>query len=355
MLAAAAAAVVVATASTGASASSDASASTGTTASSGTTYVDPGALQRGPDPRVPYLRTDTDVIHDGARRVHVRFPGRVSSFATVRGGYLIGGQTRTRSWLAVYDHDGHRRELAHAGVLSVLVAPGGRRVAYTTSDPQTIMRVVVQRVSDGRVLTRHDFLRPGTSPVAFGAGRLLLGQGFGHNRRTVWWVPGRRGLRTYSRTERALDADLSAGQAAMEYPRSSYRMQSIPPGTSWHLPGVGASPTIAWSPDDRRSLVAYQPPHATPGWLRLAVYSPAGRRLHTLDGRFSWLENRLRWEGPRVFLAAAYAPAPDGEMPRQGAIVRCWVGGRCERASAVYGVTDTDLALPFLLAAERTG
>lgn len=242
-------------------------------------------------------------------------------------------------------------------IWNLAVAPRGRRFSYSPAESWgRPVRIVLARASDGATVAQRWFDRPVTTVVAFGSRRLLLGQGFGDHQLTKWWVPGRHRLGVYSRSRAAVDADLGARQVVVPTGPDRFdrfRVRTIPSGgPSWMLPGRYER-EVSWSPDDRRLLT----PYAQGPWTyqRLAVLSPAGGRMHTFTGHVAGAESLLRWEGRRTFLAMAYAGEPATDPTTRGALVRCWVGGRCERASAVFDVRRRQPALPFLLAAPRTG
>jgi hypothetical protein len=324
-------------------------------ANEGTTSVDPTTLPRGARPQVPYLRTDTGVIHDGARAVRVTIPGDLRFFADARDGYVLSGypDARKRHWLAVYHTDGHRRVLARAydEIWNVTVAPGGGRVAYSVGGTNPT-RIVIRRLSDGAVLARRSFRRE-TRIVAFGTHRLLLAQGRSNfDTVTRWWRPGRTKLGVYANTGRARAADLSAHQVEMAYSGSNTRMESIPRGAepAWKVPQWWEMP--GWSPDDRR-IFFVSGLEDVDAWAyqQLDVVGRRGRELHRFTGWFAGVledTHALVWEDNRTFLVDAYTLGSDATLGR-GAVVRCHVGGSCERASAVFDVGGVR-SLPYWLA-----
>lgn len=291
-------------------------------------YLDPATLSRGPDPRVAHLVGDT--IVDGPRRVPATRLGDHWDLWTTRRGYLLNDYVERRdAFRLVYvSRSGDKRLIdRRRGPADVAVSPSRRRVAWG----QGRAPVAVADPDTGRVLARRDFPEYATV-VAVSEARVLLTLQPREAPTTTWWWDYRRDVLSQLSGEAAVRADIRHDRVVFwtgPEDRFCNRVAPLsrPDRTLWSSCRVGPR---AWSPDGRRALATwtYFDENGTDRWL--TVRDRTGDRLGgRVTGRLDW---EAVWEDDRHFLTAVQS--------NQGiaAVIRCTVGGRCDRASRLWDV-----------------
>lgn len=308
-------------------------------AAAGTTPVEPATLARGANPSIPYLVRD--VIHDGSARVTATHRGQHLHLWVVKGGYVVQDllPRHSRYRLVFIGSGGHAGERVVIGRShldqSATVSAGGRRIAWTQGPNDLSTRTAVS-VSDpltGQVIARRTFRWARVLGVT--RSRVLL------TRRdrpvqvhptTVWWNHRTHRVSTIARRE-AVRADLvhhriviATGQ--FDEPAFCNRVAPLthPARTLWRSCSLAPH---AWSPDGSRVLAThtYFDDVGTNRWFTLRASDAT--RLGQIRGRLDW---DAVWEDNQHFLTLALGDSG------QASIVRCTVGGRCERASRLWDV-----------------
>jgi len=306
-------------------------------ATAGGTPVEPATMARGPDPSVTYLVRDT--IHDGMLRVPGTTLGVHQRLWDVRGGYLLEdwvqkSQVSRLVFVGKGDHAGEKRVVGRSPVLmTAAVSPRHTRVAWTSgrNELSTPTRVSVADPVTGHVVASRKF--PWAKVLGVTRTRVLLSRrGIHPPTTTVWWnfrhhrvttVAGREGVRADLRHDRIV---LATG--AFDEPAFCNRVAylSHPARTLWS--SCRWSPH-SWSPDGARVLAThtYFDDVGTDRWL--ALRASDAQRLGRITGRLAW---DAVWEDDAHFLTLALGDSG------QAAIIRCAVGGTCERASRLWDV-----------------
>jgi len=316
------------------------------------TPVEPSTMDRGPAPAVTYLVQD--VIHDGTARVPATSRGRHQRIWNLRDGYLLQdwvqkAQVYRLVFVGKAAHAGEKRVLGRSpGQMSVAVSPRGTRVVWTQG-PNDLSTPTVVRVTDpvtGRLVAGRLFRLADVRAVT-GTRVLLSRRGVHTPTTTVWWTYAHNVVTTIA--DRAvLGADvphdriiLSSG--VLDAFCNRVAPLSNPGRTRWH--SCDWRPH-AWSPDGSRVLAThtYFDDVGTNRWVVLGDRD--GSRVSGITGRFAW---DAAWEDDQHFLTLALGDSG------KAAIIRCTVGGACERASRLWDVgTATDqpnyIAPPVVLA-----
>lgn len=293
-------------------------------------HIDPAELDRGADPGVAYLVGDT--IHDGHRRVAATRLGEHHDLWTTFRGYVLDDfvQSREVFRLVFVSHGGQKRVIARRSwPTGEAISPNGRRIAWGQAmgrlGPPTMVKV--GNPNSGRVLAsrRFDFA------TVFGVtrSRVLLTLRDKHAETTWWWNYERDTLSLVS-SQPARRADLRHDRIVLGTgPEDSFCNRvaplSVPEQTLWASCGIGPR---RWSPDGARALAThtYFDESGTDRWL--TTRDRTGQRLGHVNGRLDWDST---WEDNHHFLTVA-------QSGKKAAIIRCTVGGRCERASSLWGV-----------------
>jgi hypothetical protein len=302
-------------------------------ATAGAPHVDPGALPRGEDPGVVHMVRD--VIRDGDLRVPATTRGEHDALWVVEGGYVVrdfnvGSRGLTR--VVFIDQHGDRRVVARStGLIDVEVSVTGRRLAVQRSSSRTGLRseVTVYHPRSGRLLARREFRL--ATLVAVTAHRVLLGRrAHWRDPATAWWnYETDRVRRIYHQAAQSADVRhdriVFGGSGEREF-CNRVAVLSHPARTLWR--SCRLSPH-QWSPDGTRAIAtnAYFDAAGTDRWV--LVGGRTGVRQARITGRFDW---DAVWEDNRHFLTLAQSDA--GEA----AIIRCDLGGGCERASRIWDV-----------------
>jgi hypothetical protein len=296
-------------------------------------HIDPAALPRGDDPAVVYMVRDT--IRDGDRRVAATKWGEHQSLWVVSGGYLVrdvnvGPRGLTR--VVYISRAGERRLVARSrDWMAVAVSASGRRVAVQRSSGSTGLRTVITVTfpRTGRVIA-HRELRM-ASLVAVTDHRALIGRrARWHHPVTVWWSYEHNRLRRIYH-QAAVGADVRHDKVVFD--RTSVgefcnrvAVLSRPARTLWHSCRMYPH---QWSPDGRHAIATY------------TYFDAAGTaRWWVIDGRTAELQARIAgrldwdavWEDDAHVLTLALGDSG------QASIIRCTVGGQCERASRLWDV-----------------
>jgi hypothetical protein len=295
-------------------------------------HVDPAALRRGPDPQVAHLVGDT--IVDGHRRVAATTRGEHDSLWTTARGYVVddvgpGGKVFR---LVHLGPGGHRRVIAHREwPTGTAVSADGRRIAWGKAlgrlGPPTVVRVADP--DTGRVLATRRFHF--ATVFAVSESGVLLTKRAKSGPETTWWWDYRRDTVSGVSDQPARRVDLQHDRIVLGTgPEDSFCIRvaplSDPARTLW------ASCRLAphtWSPSGARATAThtYFDETGTDRWL--TVRDRSGQRLGSVNGRLDW---DTAWEDDRHVLTMAQNG--DGKA----AVIRCTVGGRCERASRLWDV-----------------
>ena len=302
-------------------------------ASAATPHLDPATLSRGADPSVAYMVRDT--IRDGSLRVPATKQGHHDALWEVAGGYVVrdvdvGPRALVR--VSFISRAGAERVIARSrDWIDVAVSASGRRVAVQRSSNATGLRTVisVSRPRSGHVLA-HREMRLATL-AAVTDHRVLVGlRARWHHPATVWWNY-RRGTVRRIYGQAALGADVRHDKVVFDRtPVGEFcnrvAVLTRPARTLWH--SCRTYPH-QWSADGRHAIAThtYFDAAGTDPWWVLA--GRTGQRRATVSGR---LDKNAVWEDDAHFLTLGQS---DGG---QAAIVRCDLGGSCERASRLWDV-----------------
>ncbi|HEU5037598.1 MAG TPA: hypothetical protein VFT70_11370 [Nocardioides sp.] len=295
--------------------------------------IDPAALPRGADPTVAYLVRDT--IHDGDLRVPATQRGRHDVLWQVAGGYLVRDYNvghPHRILVTFIDPAGERRVVARSrDWIDVAVSASGTRVAIRRSAGPDLLRSVVT-VSDaatGRVVASRSLRQVNLAAVTHS--RVLLGKrARWHHPATLWWNYRQdRMWRWYDQA--ALGADVRHDKVVLDRTDVGefcirVAVLSRPAHTLWQT--CDRFPH-QWSPDGTRALAThtYFDAAGTDRWW--VVDGMTGARQGTIAGRLDW---HAVWEDDQHYLTLAQGDEGGA------AIIRCDLGGTCERASRVWDV-----------------
>jgi hypothetical protein len=299
------------------------------------TPVEPATMARGAAPSVTYLVHDT--IHDGTQRVPATTRGRHQRIWDLRDGYLLQdwlqkAQVMRLVFVGTGSHAGEKRVLGRSPMqMSVAVSPDGSLVTWTRgpNDLSTPTSVLVTNPVTGRLVAGRLFRLADVRAVT--QTRVLLSRRGRHTpTTTVWWTYAHNVVKTIA--DRAvLGADVRHDRIVLAsgLPDSFCNRVaplSNPGHTLWR--SCDWAPH-AWSPDGTRLLAThtYFDDVGTNRWVVLRDRDAS--RLGGILGRFAW---DAAWEDDQHFLTLAL-----GDSGR-AAIIRCTVGGPCERASRLWHV-----------------
>lgn len=315
--------------------------------------IDPGELSRGARPDTVYLRRGT--IHDGSRTVDVPEAGRVSAFWRTASGHLVQLllDSGTRSRLVALNPDGDRTRIAEGPISHVEVSANGRRAAWIRHRQRSTSWVAVVASSrSGERVSHRAFRGADVSIEDFAAHRLLISkytQRTDHPERTMWWNISTDRVRTYAKHS-TVAADLSAGQVALTVPGDEpyvpcVEVRNVPRGERPDWLSCQLYP-VNWSASGERAigLDILSDGAATTRYYLLDADS--GTRTLTLRG--DSLGYGAVWEDARHVLLTA-----QDHGSGTAAVVRCSLGGNCERASALFepDSESPNGAVPFRFAA----
>lgn len=322
------------------------------TAAAGSVDVDPSTLGRGENPTVAYLVRDT--IRDGDLRVPATTRGHHEELWTVAGGYLLDDQVGPRDVhrLVYVARSGAKRTIArHRWPTGTVVSPDGRWISWGEAlgrdpGPAPPALVTVARPRSGRVVASRRF--HWATVLAVSGHRVLLTRMGRNERWTTWWWNFRRDTMSRLSPDLGVRASLAHRRLVLgvgEQDAFSYRVAPLdrPRRTLWNAP---LNSPRSWSPDGTRTLATHNYLDDT-GTTRWDVRTDrTGQRLLRVTGRLDWT---AVWEDDSHFLVIAQGD--DGAA----AVVRCSVGGDCERASRVWALEVPDylpnyIAPPVLLA-----
>ncbi len=313
------------------------------------TRLDPGSLERGADPSLPYLVNDQ--IRDGDIRINVASqPNHLSLWETA-GGYLLLDQlfSTGQMRLTAYDRDGESRVIASGEILDVVVSEDKRRIAVVDDlngglGPFAVK--VVNPTTGNEFGARHFGY---ADAIALDGERVFLNRRDGGDIVSGTWKYETNVVKTLAQRQ-LLDADLrqrilvfaGIGSGGGE---GCARVTWM--GESQALWRACQFEPVDWSRDGRHALATwdYFDMAGTDRWL--TVDGRNGERTGRVSGRLDWI---AVWESNNRFLTIAQGD--DG----QTAIVRCTVGGACERASRTWDrpvVPDLYYNAPPVLIAEN--
>ena len=312
-------------------------------------HVDPASLDRGANPRIPYLVGNT--IHDGDRRIRVRGASTHVDLWTTDDGYAvvdrINNDDKHYFRITTVSKGGERKVIARPRWLEgSAVSPQGTRMAFADAkgDLGTPVVVTVVDPETGAVKGRRSFER--AQVVAVTARRVLLTRpGYRRDIETWWWNYRRDTIRKIS-DQYAIRADLRQERVVLAPGTSPARCHRVAPlskpsQTLWRSCGITPH---AWSPNGELALSThiYFDVPGTDRWV--TVNGRTGEKGGRVNGRLDW---DVAWESNRHFLTMAQGD--DGNA----AVIRCTPSGSCERASRVWDLEiDTDayyVAPPVLL------
>jgi hypothetical protein len=294
------------------------------------TPVEPATMVRGADPSVAYLVHDT--IHDGALSIQATRRGHHERLWSVRDGYLLQdwlpkAEIFRLTFVGSGSRLGERHVIGRSSLqMSVAVSSGGGRVVWTQG-PNDLSKPTVVRVTDlatWRLVAGRLFRIADVRAVT--PKRVLLSRRGAHSpTTTVWWGYAHNTVTTIA--DRAvLRADVPHDRIVLAAGRpDSFCIRVAPlshPGrTLWR--SCRWAPSV-WSPDGSRVLAThtYFDDVGTDRWLTLRDRDAT--RVGGINGRFAW---RAVWEDDSHFLTLALGDSGDAS------IIRCTVGGTCERAS----------------------
>jgi hypothetical protein len=294
--------------------------------------LDPATLARGTDPGVAHLVGDT--IVDGDRRVAATTLGEHGDLWTTSRGYVVDDvvQGRETFRLVYVSRSGEKRVIARRSwPTGTAVSPGQRRIAWGKAlgrlGPPTVVKVA--NPDTGRVLASRRFHF--ATVFAVSDRRVLLTLRAKGGPETTWWWDYRNDTLSQVSIEPARRADLRHDRVVLatgaedSFCNRVARLSS-PERTLWASCAVAPH---AWSPSGRRATAThtYFDETGTDRWL--TVRDRTGDRVGRVTGRLDW---DTAWEDDRHFLTMAQ----NGHG--QAAVVRCTVGGTCERASRLWDV-----------------
>lgn len=293
--------------------------------------LDPAALERGADPAIAYLVRDT--IRDGDLRVPATTRGRHEALWKVAGGYVVRDYNvgpRRLVRLTFVALTGEKRMVAKSrDWIDVAVSGSGARLAFGHRLGPTGQRSVIT-VTDpaAGVELAERTLRLATLVTITDARALVARRFHWHHPATQWWSWGRDRLRTIH-DQGAVRADVGHDRVVFDTPAvgefcNRVARLSDPGRTLWR--SCDTAPR-AWSPDGTRALMthAYFDAAGTDRWW--VVDGRTALRQAQIVGRLDWT---AVWEDDQHLLTLAQGDAG------RAAIVRCDVGGSCERASRVW-------------------
>ncbi len=308
----------------------------------------PASLERGADPRIPYLVGNT--IRDGARSIPVAKASlHLDLWSTARG-YVVTDLLRNKDnsmRVTAVSKSGERKVIARPYWLSSsAVSPRGTRIALADAKGELGEPVVVKVVDPhtGTVEARRTFER--AEVVAVTDSRVLLTRpGYRKTLRTWWWNYRHDTLRTIS-DQYAKRADIRHDRVVFAPSSNPTRCNRVAPlsrpgRTLWRSCGITPH---AWSPNGERALSThiYFDVPGTDRWV--TVNGRTGEREARINGRLDW---DVAWEDNGHYLTMAQGD--DGNA----AVIRCTPAGSCERASRVWDLeVDPDayyVAPPVLL------
>ena len=326
-------------------------------ATAGAAPVEPAKLTRGANPAIAYLVHD--VIHDGSARITATHRGQHRKLWVVKGGYVVQDLLRRHStyrlvFIGAGAHAGEKVVIGRSHFdQSVAVSTGGDRIAWTHGPNDTTTRTLVS-VSDpatGRVLVSRTFQWARVLGVS--RSRVLLARRdrpVQEHPTTVWWNHRRHHVTTIARRE-AVRADLAHNRIVIatgqfDEPAFCQRVAPLshPRRTLWRSCSLAAHD---WSPNGKRVVAThtYFDDVGTNRWFTLRASDAT--RLGQIRGRLDW---NAVWEDDHHFLTLALGDSG------KGSIIRCTVGGRCERASRLFQLGKVTyqpnyIAPPVVLAA----
>jgi hypothetical protein len=297
--------------------------------------IEPSTMNRGAAPTVTYLVHDT--IHDGTQRIPGTTRGRHQRIWDLRDGYLLQdwlqkAQVMRLVFIGKGSHAGEKRVLGRSPLhMSVAVSPGATRVVWTQG-PNDLSKPTIVRVTDpvtGRLVAGRLFRLADVRAVT--RTRVLLSRRGAHTpSTTIWWTYAHNVVKTIA--DRAvLRADVRhdrivLASGVLDAFCNRVAPLSNPDRTLWR--SCDWMPH-AWSPDGTRVLAThtYFDDVGTNRWVTLRDRDAS--RLGGITGRFAW---HAAWEDDQHFLTLALGDSG------KAAIIRCTVGGRCERASRLWNV-----------------
>jgi hypothetical protein len=297
--------------------------------------ADPPALTRGSNPDVVYLVKDT--IRDGDLRIAAPRGNHEALWSTARGYLLedgpVGGRIAYR--LVHVDRDGEKQVFTRRA-RSVAVSPDKRWVAWTVQlgredSPPSV--VTVAAADTGRVVAQRRF-RAGAMVTAVTEHRVLVSRLFTAIRGTAWWNLDRDSLRRIS-DQSAVSVDLRQDRIVLDIPRDApacnrVALLSDTEQTLWRSCQIRPH---AWTRDGEHVLAThtYFDEAGTDRWLVLE--GTTRERVGRVTGRLDW---DAAWEDNGHFLTLA------GSASGAAAVIRCTLGGRCERASRIWHLEMAD-------------
>lgn len=302
---------------------------TGTVAQARPTHIDPAALPRGDNPKIPYVVGNR--LRDGHRSIRVaKARHHVELFETRRGYVVVDNVRGKRAFrITAVSKSGQRRVLGRPDQsYSAAVSPRGHRLAWVdvTGDVGTRSVVRVVNPHTGRLLAKRVFRN--AEVVLVTRRKVLLSRTHqGDNTTTAWWNYRRDTVRQIS-DQRALHADLRHDIVvlAKRVPSRCTFVTRLSRPSTLRYRSCGITPH-AWSPNGKRALATHIY-FDTPGTDRWVTTSGrTGKRLARVTGRLDW---DVAWESNRHYLTMAQSDRG------KAAVIRCTPAGRCERASRLW-------------------
>lgn len=288
--------------------------------------IRPGALDRGPRAAVPHTVGRT--IHAGGDRIRTDLAHRPTLEGRSKQGFVVktiapgGGPAR----LWNIHRDGSKTFLARLPRTwqAVEVSTDGSRVAYSWA-PRNRVKVSVLLTRSGRRIDTAVFPNRFTELVGFGKRRTLMARW--RPGATFWYSPA-TGNRQRIANKDTWQADVQRNRIALAIPVSRggydgvclrYSKLSAPRQQLWY--SCKQKP-VAWAGRGGKVLTTNIASDGL-GPTAFQVRRSGGKLLRTYRAD---LFGSARFSGKNTVLFSA-------QGPRKAALVRCVVGGSCERAT----------------------
>jgi hypothetical protein len=293
-------------------------------------HIDPAALSRGADPKIPYLLGHR--IRDGERSIRIaKAPNHLDLWETAGGYVVVDNFPRAERTFRItaISASGKRSVLARPQfVAGSAVSPRGHRFAWSDQTGDLAVRSVIRVVNPrtGTLIAKRVFRNASVELVT--DKRVLLTRTYrGDNTTTTWWNYRTDRVRQLS-DKVALRADYRQGVVVLANRIPSRCTQvarlAYPSKLLWRSCGITPH---AWSPNGRHALATniYFDMPGTDRWV--ITNGRTGKRLARVTGRLDW---DIAWEDNRHFLAQAQSDSG------KSAVIRCDLQARCERAGRLW-------------------
>jgi hypothetical protein len=299
-----------------------------------TIEVDPVALDRGPDPSVPFLSGDR--IVDGDRRIPLPEPN-AGLLGRAGDGFVVWsseGARKPKLWRVAADGSATLLLRSHEAYAAVVAAEGDVVVVPTTRVDAKETRLTAHDTSDGSVV-RQTTVRGFASVLDVADGRAVVGSTTPS--RTLRWDLG-AGRRERLSRHAGYEADLAANRLAV-FDGDPFR-GGCSVVSSLSFPGTPLSRSCTervddFSPGGRRMATVDLLTDGI-GPNRVTVRTTAGKRVVTYDAPYFF--GLIAWERPRALLLETFTSS-------RSALVRC-VREDCERASKLGPAPELRPSVP---------